>query len=80
MNKEQILEKLDILLLDLNVEARAKVERLYDSGAIDSESYDGHPFSLAEVLLASALRDHVATTASRLGGKVLRDYKNLKHF
>ena len=80
-NKQTVLAEVDRSLNQLQEALKRKVERLYDSGGIDPESYlPEHPYALAEVLLTSVLRDHVDTVVSRLAGKVLSDYKNLKHF
>lgn len=80
MNKEQIAHQATSLLQDAILDVIPRVQQLYDSGAIDPESYPPDGEMLAEVLTIAAVRDILDKRTARLGSKSKADLKNLKHF
>lgn len=81
--KRTILEQVDRDLDHLKKTLRERAEYLYSSGGVDPESYLlKYPYSLAEVLIVSALRDELDRRMGFLKKHtaLLDDIENLKHF
>ena len=88
MNKNQVLHEVAVLSANLALDLNAKAQQLYESGAIDTDSYlsDGGTEmicggqSLAQILLTASLRDLVDSRMHLATKKTLTELKNLKHF
>ena len=88
MNKAQVLHEVAVLSANLALDLNAKAQQLYESGAIDTDSYlsgGGTEMicggrSLAQILLTASLRDLVDSRMHLATKKTLTEFKNLKHF
>uniref|UniRef100_A0A6H2A1V6 Uncharacterized protein n=1 Tax=viral metagenome TaxID=1070528 RepID=A0A6H2A1V6_9ZZZZ len=78
MTKAQFLEKFEDILGNALKDIRATAERLFDSGAVDRESYEDD-YLLPKIILTASLVD-AADSWRPFDKKARRTVANLRHF
>ena len=78
MTKDQCMQKIDELLIDIPDYLRKRTEALFSSGGVDPKSYKDN-FALPKILMHVALKD-CANGFSPMSDKHRALIKNLENF
>lgn len=81
MTKDEVMAKLDDLMVDLQTNIKKEVARLINSGAVDLENYAGTDYRLTKILLVAALENEAQQWVPPQHDKAgWKEIKNLRKF
>lgn len=78
MDKAIFKEKVDAMMPDLIEGIRKECNRLYDSGAVDTGSYENN-YALPKIILSVAIENQIRQYLP-LDSKWKKEARNLRHF
>jgi hypothetical protein len=73
-------EKIDELTASIAATLRVTAQRLYHSGAVDTDQFNPDEYVLAKLLVTAAMFQHADDFAPLYHSKYKDDLENLKHF